>query len=271
MAREITVLLKHEAGESASVGSQALAFINEFIKSPLFVFVFGASLGTAYPTVKEWLTPADQLALQRTQAEAQADAALIAPFIVNLDVNKPGQFEAARAALQALEESASAANAGKKRPVYSAVNKAIDAVGIQLRPPTDKSQLTETLNKQIDLAAEAAPAPEKSPDLNLLTKDTLVYLQVSRDSAKSQAFADHTLKALRAASVLAAGIEKLANSTMPRRTQVRYFHDADRPKAEQLGALVASIAGGEVFLAKPKLSAKPGTLEVWYGAETISK
>jgi hypothetical protein len=265
MAREITVLLKNEAGASKPFSAQALSFVNEVIKSPIFVFLFGASLATAYPVIKDWLTPSDQLALRHAQEQARADAALIAPFIGNLDVGKPGQFEAARAALLALEESASAADAGKKRPVYSAVNKAIEAVGIQLRPPTDRTQLTADRNRQIESSAQAASPQAASQGLSLLTKDTLVYIQVSRDDPKSQDFAENTLKALRGASVLAPGIEKLAASTMPRRTQVRYFFDADKAKAEQLAALVSKVTGGEVLLAKPKLEAKPGTLEVWFG------
>jgi len=271
MAREITVVLKNEAEASKPFGAQALSFVSEVIKSPIFVFVFGASLGTAYPTIKDWLTPNDQLALRHTQEQARADAALIAPFIGNLDVAKPGQFEAARAALLALEESASAADGGKKRPVYAAVNKAIEAVGTQLRPPSDKSQLTADLNRQIEASAQAAPPQATSQGLSLLTKDTLVYIQVNRDDAKSQSFAESTLKALRGASVLAPGIEKLAASTMPRRTQVRYFFDADKPKAEQLAALVSGFTGGEILLAKPKLEAKPGTLEVWFGTDTPTR
>lgn len=265
MAREITVLLKNEPGAPKPFTAQALGFVNELIKSPIFVFVFGASLGTAYPTLKDWLTPADQLALRHAQDQARADAVLIAPFIGNLDVNKPGQFEAARAALLALEEAASAAGGGQKRPVYAAVNKAIDAVGVQLRPPTDKTQLTATLNRQIESSAQAAPVPAKAKaqDLGVLSKDTLVYIQVSREDPAAQGFADTLLRSLRAASVLAPGIEKMAVASMPQRTQVRYFHEGDKVKAEALAGEVSAVTGGEVFLAKPALEAKPGTLEVW--------
>jgi len=273
MAREITVVLKDERGRAKPVWSRFLGALSEIIKSPVFVFVFGASLGTAYPTIKDWLTPSDQIALLKAQEQARADAALIAPFIGNLDVNKPGQFEATRAALLALEASATAADGGKKPPVYAAVNRAIEAVGVQLRPPTDKAQLSTEVNRQIEaIAKPAPPQPVNSPpSIELLGKGTLVYIQVDRDNARSQGLAEATLGALRAASVLAPGIEKLATTTMPKRTQVRYFYDEDRSKAEQLAAVVSKITGGETLLAKPKLDAKLGTLEVWFGTETVPK
>jgi hypothetical protein len=262
MARELTVILKSEPQAQKPFSSQLLAFFNDVIRSPIFVFVFGAGLGTAYPVIKGWVTPADKLALQRVQEQARADAALIAPFIGNLDASKPGQFEAARAALLALEEAASAADGGSKRPVYAAVNKAIEAVAVQLRPPTDKTQ-----GAQIELTSEPVPVGLASAflDLSLLSKDTLVYVQVARTDEKSQRWANETVQLLHDASILAPGVEKLPAQTMPKRTQIRYYHEEDRLKAEQLAALVSGVTRGEVLLARPKLDAKLGTLEVWFG------
>jgi hypothetical protein len=269
MLREFKVILRNEESSVPKpLGTQVLGFLNDLIKSPLFIFVFGAGLGTAYPLVKEWFTPSDQLILQRTQEQARADAALIAPFIGYLNAEKPGQFETARAALLALDESASAADNGKRRPVYAAVNRAIEAVAIQLRPPTDKSLSVEA-TRQIEAIAKPAPleTTPTTPSVGLLSKDTLVYIQVDRNDSKSQAIAENTFRALRSASVLVAGIEKLATTTMPKKNQIRYFNDEDKPKAEQLAALVSRTAGGEVLLAEPPLKAKPGTLEVWFGTQ----
>jgi hypothetical protein len=266
LPREFTVVLRNEAGAPQAAWGRGLAFLNDLIKSPLFVFVFGASVGTVYPTVKEWLTPADRLSAQHAEENARADAALIAPFIASLDVNKPGQFEAARAALRALERSANAAEAGDKRVMFGAVNEAIEAVAIQLHPPTGRTLSAED-NKQIEVTAapiKAQPAAG-APILSLLSKDTVVYVQVDRNDVKSEELASRTVAALRAASVLAPSVEKLATSTMPTKTQVRYYFDDDRVKAEQLAALVSQVTGREVLLAKPKLAAKAGTLEVWFG------
>jgi hypothetical protein len=228
--------------------------------------VFGASLGTLYPSLKELVTPADRLAAQHAEERARADAALIAPFIGNLDANKPGQFEAARAALQALEKSASAADNGDKRLMFAAVNGAIEAVAVQLHPPTGRT-LSVEVNKQIEASAVSvgAQAVSGAPVLSLLSKDTVVYVQVDRKDSISQGYADRTVAELRSAAVLVPSIEKLATSTMPKKTQVRYYYDDDRVKAEQLVALVARVTGHDVLLARPKLDAKAGTLEVWFG------
>ena len=267
MPRELIVVLKNETEATKPAGSRVLAWVNDVIKSPLFVFVFGASLGTVYPILKEWATPPDRLAAQQAEERARADAALIAPFIGNLDTNKPGQFEAARAALQALEESSNAASHGERRLIFVAVNKAIEAVGVQLHPPTGRT-LSAEANQQIEASAApvaAQAAPPGGPVLSLLSKDTVVYVQVDRNDARSQGFAEQTVAALRRASVLTPSIEKLATTTMPKKTQVRYYYDDDRVKAEQLAGLVSRVTGSEVLLAKPKLESKAGTLEVWFG------
>jgi hypothetical protein len=267
VSREITVVLKDDRRPPSSGWQRLVGVIGDIIKSPLFVFVFGASLGTAYPIIKDWLTPSDLLALRKAQDQARADAALIAPFINNLDATKPGQFEASRAALTALEAAATAANGGSRPPVYAAVNGAIDAVAIQLRPPTDKTQLRAEVIRKIEAEATAAPNPPEgsAPSLESLTKGTLVYIQIERDNRGSQRYAEDLVKALRSESILAPGIEKLASATMPQRTQVRYFHDEDKLKAEQLAALIQRVTGIQALLAKPRLEAKVGTLEVWFG------
>lgn len=269
MAREITVLLKKEEAETPSTGGRVLSFLNELITSPLFVFVFGASLGTVYPTIQEWLTPSSELELRQAEDRARADAALIAPFIDNLDASKPGQFEAAAAALHALEQAADAAD-GAKRPMFVAVNGAIDAVARQLWPPTNKTALNPEVNKEIETTAvtQSAPTtPEAAPTLFALKQDTVVYIQVDKDDAKGQELAARTQQALRKESVLAPGIEKLPSRNIPSRTQVRYFVDGDKGKADQLAALVATITGKEVLVAQPKLGAKPGTLEIWFAVQ----
>jgi hypothetical protein len=165
-----------------------------------------------------------------------------------------------------LEKSANAAERGDKRVMFGAVNEAIEAVAIQLHPPTGRTLSAED-NKQIEVTAapiKAQPAAG-APILSLLSKDTVVYVQVDRNDVKSQELANRTVAALRAASVLTPSVEKLATSTMPKKTQVRYYFDDDRVKAEQLAALVSQVTGHDVLLAKPKLGAKAGTLEVWFG------
>lgn len=272
MAREVTVILKKEPEATPSVGSRLWAGVNELVKSPLFVFVFGASVGTVYPIIKDWFTPQKNLAIQKSQEQAKADAAMIVPFIANLDASKPGQFEASRAALSELGKVAGIDENGKIRPIFEAVNKSIEVVGAQLRPLPAR-ELSAEDNKQIETTAETVrpSSGAVSPMLSLLSKDTVVYVQVDKNNAMSQLQAEKIVSALRNASVLTPSIEKVTTAIMPKRTQVRYYHEEDKSKAEQLAALVLQVAGSEVQLAKPKLDAKTGTLEVWIGTGSTTQ
>jgi hypothetical protein len=208
------------------------------------------------------------VSLQRLQEEARADAFLIAPFIGHLNADEPGKFEASRAALQALEKASRAVAKDHERPMFAAVNKAIEAVAVRISPPTDKSALTPAVVQQIDSSAQAAPSvPESATTSFNRLKDAVVYIQVDRNSVSQQEMAEKIMRTLRTNSVIAPGIEKLATSTMPNKTQIRYFYDSDLARAEELAAVVTQETKLKVFVAKPKLDAKPGTLELWFGKE----
>jgi hypothetical protein len=156
MSREFTVLLKQEKDEKPpSRGGKLFGFVNAVVKSPLFVFLFGASAATLYPALKIAFTPTTTLEAQRIRDEAKEDAVLIAPFISNLDASAPGKFEASRAALQALAQASRVQSRGD-RPMFVAVNSAIAAVAVQLRPPTNKAALTPDVNQNISNTATLA-------------------------------------------------------------------------------------------------------------------
>jgi len=270
MPREVTVVLKDERTpeDGHKTGwSKAWGHLNAFVQSPIFVFLFGASFATLLPTIKGCTDSADQVALQKAEVQTRADATLIAPFIANLDADKPGKFEASRAALTALESAASAANGGKSPAVYAAVNGAIIAVGetVYAKPPKPDNEAT----RQAIAAASSVlpPAAGDKPSVDLLTRGTLVYIEAGRDNQQSKAYAKSLWTSLRSASVLAPGVEELANITMPKQTQVRFYHDEDRAKAQQLAEMVSKITNSITLLAKPHLDARPGTLEVWFGTE----
>jgi hypothetical protein len=266
MPREFTVILKQADAEPKAVSRRTFEAINETVRSPLFVFLFGASIATIYPTIKILLTPTSELELQRVQEDARADATLIAPFLANLSASEPGKFQASRAALQALERASRAAAKDKDRPMFAAVNQAIDAVAMQIWPPTEKSVLTTSVVQQIDNSAKAvAPVSDSAETSYARLQSALVYIEVDRDNKGQQELAERVMKTLRANSVVTPGIEKLATSTMPDRTQVRYFHDSDRPRAEDLAAIVWRQTKLDIYIAKPNLDAKEGTLELWFG------
>ena len=92
-------------------------------------------------------------------------------------------------------------------------------------------------------------------------------MPVDQSKPDQQETANQIVKSLRTNEVIAPAIEKLDIKQLPTKTQVRYFHEADKASAEALAAVVGKEAKSEVYTAKPDLKAKPGTLELWFGKE----
>ncbi|NTW68233.1 MAG: hypothetical protein HGB23_00105 [Chlorobiaceae bacterium] len=268
MKKETTDVLKQEKLEPTSPSKRVFTIANEIVKSPLFVFVFGASFATIYPTIQAFFTPESELEFQHRQAQAREDAILLAPFIANLSASEPGKFEASRAALKALEEVSQRTDKSGDRPIFKAVNKAVEAVAVQIRPPTDKGELTAEVIQQIDNSAVDAKLARSGGVVSYTSfKDTVVYIQVDSSNRYQQGVADTLRDFLLSKSILTPDIEKMAMSTMPKRNQIRYFHDSDLSRAEDLAAIVTQATKLNVYVVKPGLSAKPGTLEIWFGKE----
>ena len=268
MAKELTVVLKTPQPPAKSAGSKLLDALNGIVKSPVFVFVFGASFSAFLPALQNLAISDQELAARKAAEEARTDAVLVAPFIANLDASQPGKFEAAKAALRALAEAAGAADPTRERVMFTAVTRAIDATAVQIKPPTDKQLLTAEVVRQIDSQAQKAPAPPPSVPLNFdALKDAVVYVQVDQGKPEQAEAASEVVKSLKTNDVIAPGVERLPVEKMPENTQVRYFHEADKPRAEALAAIVGKEAKSEVYTAKLDLKAKPGTLELWYGKQ----
>ena len=262
MSREFTVLLKQPEFPPRSRGSRFWGSVNEIIKSPAFGFFFGASIVTAAPFVKTLLTPEKELKSQRAEQQARADAALVAPFLGNLSTSEPGKFAAAKAALDALAETARAAEKDHQdRPMFKAVTAAVTSVAIDLKPKPPAPDPAKTA--EIDRTAVAA-TPVSSTAYGQL-KSSVIYIQVSRDNSALQDLAARVMAELQAHGIIAPGIERLDPTVVPGKTQVRYFDDADFSKAQDLAGIVAEVTKFPVFVAKPDLKAKPGTLELWFG------
>lgn len=269
MAREVTVLLRNEPESPKSVGAKTWTFVNEFIKSPFFAFVFGASFVSFIGVVRDWLTPADQLARQRTEQQTREDAAFIAPFLSNLDANKEGQFDAVKAALLELGKI-SKTDKGDVRPIYAAVNQALITVATQIRRPPE-GKLSEEDSKKLDTApALMYQAAAQAPSVQLLSQDTIVYVQVAKGNKNDQCAARYLIEGLQRKLVMAPSIEEMGVAAMPKRTQIRYFHPEDEPKAEQLANWVSWQTGAPVSKTELKLRAKPGTLEAWLGTDMVN-
>jgi hypothetical protein len=237
---------------------------NEIVKSPLFVFLVGGSFLALWPQFEEWRLPEAQRQARQLEQQARADAALIAPFLANLNASEPGRYRASAAALSALELASKNAHGGKTSPMFAGVNGAIDEVARQLfpQPPT----VTPEVIKSLDAQAKPA-APSVSGSIIGALTNALVYIQVDKNDATKVAKATAFREELRRKSVLAPGIQTMPSNTIPNKTQVRYFDDEDKDAAAQVAALLAQSTGLQVFTAKPALKANRGTVEVWFGRD----
>ena len=198
MAKELTVVLKTPQPPAKSAGSKLLDALNGIVKSPVFVFVFGASFSAFLPALQNLAISDQELAARKAAEEARTDAVLVAPFIANLDASQPGKFEAAKAALRALAEAAGAADPTRERVMFTAVTRAIDATAVQIKPPTDKQLLTAEVVRQIDSQAQKAPAPPPSVPLNFdALKDAVVYVQVDQGKPEQAEAASEVVKSLK--------------------------------------------------------------------------
>ena len=89
----------------------------------------------------------------------------------------------------------------------------------------------------------------------------MIYIQI--DKADSTGVGDELAKELRQSSINVAGdIERVQTARMPKNSQVRYFHDEDRTKAEQIQSILKKTRP-DVTIARFGLPAPIGQLEVW--------
>ncbi len=253
----------------------------EVVNSPIILLLLGTVAASAYLVVQHWVlamtTPAEKIQKMEVLEQARTDAALIAPFLANLDASQPTKFEATRAVLFALERAADVGGDGeKKRILFAAVHEAIENTGEQIRPRTAKAAVTDAETKNsgepISHAVhDSGRNPRESTDIaaayELLESATLVYIQVEKEVKDKQYLADRIRQNLRENMIIAPAVEKIDHEKMPTKTQVRYFNDSDKVKAIALAAIVGSNNKLDVSIAKPNRTAKEGTLELWIGRE----
>ena len=92
--------------------------------------------------------------------------------------------------------------------------------------------------------------------------NTLSYIQVDASDTSGSVF--ELEKALKASNVrIADGIEKIKSSQMPAVTQVRYFNETDKSKAESILAIVRRFKPNAITL-RVGLPAPSGQTEIWF-------
>ncbi|MFL6699713.1 MAG: hypothetical protein ACJ8GJ_21300 [Vitreoscilla sp.] len=291
--RALTLLVQEPARKEATGGWRLLQNLNEVIKSPLFVFLVGSSLVGFWPAVDGWLHPA-KLVDERNRA----DIALVIPLISALKDGDSLKVDTTQAILLRLRDSGAQASDDHQSPIFDAAYQSLAQAAASARE-SPSAGTSDTALAQIAKAQEAAPTPSPAgaergnpdgaagqvaarptpadvppqatptaaPSLGSLRQGALVYIQAARDSVVSRDKAAALLKALVDHQVLAPAVQNMACKTIPQHTQVRYFNEVDRSKADDLAAFVGQSVGLPTAVARPALQAKPGTLEVWIGQD----
>ncbi len=207
MSREITVILKKPDSDKPNLGTQAWNILNEVIRSPLFSFIFGASLVTLLPLVQERIKPKEIQEAQQREQKARADAILIAPFIANLDVTQPDKSKAVIAALQELDRVSREADMKKESsPIFKATLAAITVVKAKSQPRAIGKDTAPT-------SEESTQKPSSTPnfaDIYQKLKDSVIYIQVAKNNSDQFGLGNKLLQALQSQSLIAPGIEQIS-------------------------------------------------------------
>lgn len=269
MNKEITVILKKPEETAPGSSKRAWRAINEFLKSPFFTFVFGASFGTVFlPWLTAVTTPREVLRLRQKEQEARADAILVAPFVSSLNAAEPDKFRASSAALRALNEAskASRGEGEQSSPLFTGILEAITVVDNQLRPPAQRDSLTPALTQQINSAAQPVVSQSSSkPGSSFASlSDAVIYIQTTKGSSEQLKAGQDLRSLLQARSLVAPGVEEIGESKMPDKMQVRYFHRSDERAALALAEVIGNNTKYKAFIVFVDLKAQPGTLEVWF-------
>lgn len=257
MSRELTVILKQPESPPPLKFKKTPYWLEKIFFSPHFLIFFAALIAT--PIINLFTSTSES-----ERRKVQEDAALIVPFLANL--SDPEKFEVSKQALLALEE-VSRDNDGKERPIFKAVRKTIIAVDVANRP---RSKPSEGETKKLDEATKTKkPVTSLAVDMNTYEKlrTSLIYIQVDNNEVEKQQTADKIKNNLRNNMIIAPQVQKIFSSRMPEKTQVRYYHDSDQEKAEDLASIVSSLTKLHVYTVKPDLKAQEGTLELWLGKE----
>ena len=291
--RALTLLVQEPARTVPTGGLRVLQNLNEVIKSPLFVFLVGSSLVGFWPAVDGWLHPAKVV-----DERNRADIALVIPLISALKDGDSLKVDTTQAILLRLRDSGAQAADDHQSPIFDAAYQSLAQAAASARE-SPSAGTSDSALAQIAKAQDAAPAPSRAgaergnpdgapavvaarptpaglppptspsatPSVVSLRQGALVYIQAARDSNVSRDKAAALLKALVDHQVLAPAVQNMACKTIPNHTQVRYFNEIDRSKADDLAGFVSQSVGVPTAVVRPGLSAKPGTLEVWIGQD----
>ena len=166
--------------------------------------------------------------------------------------------------MDALNEVSKKAEGAEGRPVYGAVLAAIKRTATRVYDRTDNTKVAIGEIPKAEKTIPLTNAPNNSINVSSLTVGAMVYTQVKNNDEASFNLGKKIVGLLEKSGVLASDIERIDSSKIPKQTQVRYFNDNDKEKAEQLATFVSEQITEEVHIVRPpNLKTKPGVLEVW--------
>ena len=122
-----------------------------------------------------------------------------------------------------------------------------------------------SIAQQIKLSGSATAKAEASAALS--TIPVQVFIQIASESQREKA--REILAALQQSGFLTPAIENVSGKAdSPKKTNVRYFNDGDKPTAEKIVSILKEKGMTEAYAYHvSQYKVKPGSLEVWFSTD----
>lgn len=119
--------------------------------------------------------------------------------------------------------------------------------------------------QQIKASGSAAARTEASAALS--TIPVQVFLQIAAESQREKA--KDVVAALQQRGYVTPGIENISGKAdSPKKTDVRYFNDEDKPIAETVASILKERGIADAYAHHvSQFKVKPGSLEIWFSAD----
>ena len=119
--------------------------------------------------------------------------------------------------------------------------------------------------QQIQISGSASARTEASAALSAIPVQ--VFLQIASESQRDKA--KEVVTALQQRGYVTPGIENISGKAdSPKKTNVRYFNDEDKPIAETIASILKERGIADAYAYHvSQFKVKPGSLEIWFSAD----
>lgn len=119
--------------------------------------------------------------------------------------------------------------------------------------------------QQIQISGSATARTEASAALSAIPVQ--VFLQIASESQRDKA--KDVVTALQQRGYVTPGIENISGKAdSPKKTNVRYFNDEDKPIAETIASILKERGIADAYAYHvSQFKVKPGSLEIWFSAD----